>query len=473
MMILREAIQQIKGFRYMTEQLNIRSAAGRKFLYELPWLNTKREIEAELTRIAEVVERMGFPEGRACLEKTGCLLMQIRDIRGTVKHTGENGVLDDLELFELKNFALLADGIRQLTATWTCIRIPDLRLVIGLLDPEGDGIPHFYIYDAYSPELAGLRAEMKLRKQQGATEQEIEEMYLRCVGLEDIVREDLSSRLREYHADLKQASEQVALLDIVMAKAEQAEAMQLTCPGFSENQTFFCGLFNPQLLDVLKQKGKKFQPVDLKLVSCATLITGANMAGKTVLLKSVALAQCLMQFGFYVPAAQAGLVLVDEIQTSIGDEQDELNGLSSFAAEMLRISAIAERVRAGRKVLVLIDELARTTNPSEGRAIVNGVVDFLTENKTMALVTTHYSGIVATCRKLRVKGFVEDKIQGKMTLKNINEFIDYSLQEDEGGEVPHEAMRIASLLGVDQGLLGRAEDFLQAVRFGNDSKDNR
>lgn len=68
--------------------------------------------------------------------------------------------------------------------------------------------------------------------------------------------------------------------------------------------------------------------------------------------------------------------LVEQVLTSIGDDQDELNGLSSYAAEMLRVDEMIRQVRQRSKILVLIDELARTTNPVEGRAIVNGVVDF-------------------------------------------------------------------------------------------------
>lgn len=451
----------------MTEQMNVCSSLGRRTLLEMCWLTTEEEVEAELARIAEVISILESGEGKMLVEKIECRLMQVRDIRGTVKHTGEQGILDDLELFELKNFALLADEIRQLTEGWESVRIPDPGVVIALLDPEATRVPHFYIYDAYSPELAAWRAEMKLRRQQGAGEKEIEQMYFRSIELEDAVRGKLSSELRSCHTLLKQALEQVARLDIIIAKARQALKMQLARPGFSEEITALTGLFNPQLSDILQAQGKQFQPVDVTLLPCATVITGANMAGKTVLLKSVALAQCLLQFGFYVPATKAEMVLVDEIQTCIGDEQDELNGLSSFAAEMLRIHGIAGRIKAGARVLVLIDEPARTTNPEEGRAIVNGVVDFLTENKTMALVTTHYGGMVAACRKLRVKGFVEEKIQGKVTLKNINDFIDYSLDEDKGDEVPHEALRIASLLGINERLLERAEHFLASAQSDN------
>ena len=119
------------------------------------------------------------------------------------------------------------------------------------------------------------------------------------------------------------------------------------------------------------------------------------MAGKTVLLKSVQLAQYLMQFGFYVPARRAGMPLVEQVLTSIGADQDELNGLSSYAAEMLRVDEMIRQVRQRSKILVLIDELARTTNPVEGRAIVNGVVDFLTTHRVMAMVTTHYNDTCA------------------------------------------------------------------------------
>ncbi len=459
-MTVREAIQQVKGFRYMTEQLNICSSLGRRCLYEMCWLNTEEEVCAELKCVAEVMEVMSTTTGKSLVEKLSCLLMQVRDIRGTVKHAGEYTVLDDLELFELKNFVLLAEEMNMLTVGWKCVKIPDVGRVLELLDPEGVKIPHFYIYDCYSAELAALRVELKLKKQQGGNEQEVEQLFLRCVALEDEVRENLSEQLREEADVLREALVQVGRLDILVAKATQAIDLHLSRPQFRQDKTILKGLFNPQLDAALQEKGKRFQPVDVTLLPCTTLITGANMAGKTVLLKSVALAQCLFQFGFYVPAVKAEMVLMDGIQMSIGDEQDELSGLSSFAAEMLRINEIVKRVKAGERVLVLIDELARTTNPLEGRAIVNGVVSFLTEYHAMSLVTTHYSGIVAPCRKLRVRGFVEEKIQGQVTWKNINDFIDYSLEEDQGGEVPHEALRIAAFLGVDKILIERAEKSL-------------
>ena len=55
-------------------------------------------------------------------------------------------VLDDLELFELKTFALCSEEIRGLVEEWRIVLLPELEPVVRLLDPEGNRIPHFYIY---------------------------------------------------------------------------------------------------------------------------------------------------------------------------------------------------------------------------------------------------------------------------------------------------------------------------------------
>lgn len=237
----------------------------------------------------------------------------------------------------------------------------------------------------------------------------------------------------------------------------QARDWGLTRPAITQDTTSFRGLFNPELRISLEAAGKRFQPVNIRLTTGPTVITGANMSGKTVLLHSVELAQYMLQFGFYIAAERAEIALVDEVHCSVGDGQDQLSGLSSFAAEMMRMDELAKSVRAGRRVLALIDEPARTTNPVEGRAIVNGVLEFLADYEVPSLVTTHYNGIAAPCCKLKVKGFSETNAEEKITLKNINDFIDYSLEEVTTDEVPHEAIRIARILGIDPEILRRIE----------------
>lgn len=144
-MILREAIRQVRGFRYMIEQLDICSAVGRRVLYDLPWLDSKSRLEAEFERIQKIMVLFEQPENESRLERLTGKLMQVRDIRGTIGRMAMEQVLDDLELFELKTFALCSEEIRGLVEEWRIVLLPELEPVVRLLDPEGNRIPHFYI----------------------------------------------------------------------------------------------------------------------------------------------------------------------------------------------------------------------------------------------------------------------------------------------------------------------------------------
>ena len=200
--------------------------------------------------------------------------------------------------------------------------------------------------------------------------------------------------------------------------------------------------------------------MDIAACAGATLITGANMAGKTVLLKSIATAQLMVQCGFFAPAAKAVVPLFGGLEMSVGDGQNEMNGLSSYASEMVRISQILEQSRRQR-MLVLIDEPARTTNPVEGKALVEALVEICQRSESTALITTHYSGLGNHCRRLRVKGFREGLSASRLSPMTINQFIDYSLEEDLDGDAPQEALRIAALLGCDAELIEIAKQKYQ------------
>ncbi|MGB3005490.1 MAG: hypothetical protein WBC06_03205, partial [Chitinophagaceae bacterium] len=107
--------------------------------------------------------------------------------------------------------------------------------------------------------------------------------------------------------------------------------------------------------------------------------------------------------------------------------------------------------------LVLIDEPAQTTNPEEGVAIVSAIAEILSENKTRSLITTHYNNIICSCRRLNVKGLNVPEGEVKITTESINEYMDYSLEENTNGKVPMNAIQIAGMLNVDEELLNRAK----------------
>ena len=282
-----------------------------------------------------------------------------------------------------------------------------------------------------------------------ADDQLMGELLAKHNDIQQQVIERLCDQLHPYADKLTKALEQMAYIDFTLARATLAQQWKLQRPDSmasdDDAQPLLLGLFNPRLKQHNEAVGLRYQPIDIGLAKGVTLVTGANMAGKTVLLKSIGVAQLMYQFGFPIPATSARMKAVDDVVFCIGDEQNEMNGLSSYAAEITRISDVMKRSE-NEHLLVLIDEPARTTNPVEGKALVQAIATIMQQRESFTMITTHYSQLGVECRRLRVKGFVENMADMPLTAQTINRFIDYSLVKDTSDEVPQEALRIAELL---------------------------
>lgn len=432
-MQLKNVIESPCGLRYMIDQLELQSGYARRWLLDTEMMTRAEDIVAcydALHHFVEFVERVDKIHIDTLLFK----LQGLKDIRTTIRNLAGKQVLDDIELFEVKHLAILAGDVAKLLKQHdldSVVAIPPLDQVINILDPDGMKIATFYIYDSYCEQLKQLRSQMRQHPDQQ------DDLILQADALEDSVRADLSERLRPFATAIEQAQLALARTDVLMAKAMQMRAMGLTFPELSlDGMCRYEGIFHPQVQAAVTSHGRKYQPVDIAYGLQPTLITGANMGGKTVVLKTLTLCQLLFQFGFGIPAAQARIDVKDEIYFCIGDEQSVEKGLSSFAAEMKNIDAVIKASRMNKKLLALIDEPARTTNPTEGAALVSALLRVL-DGKDMSLVmTTHYDIEPGKAHCLRVKGFEN----GEM---------DYRLVEVRDGEVPHEALNIAQNLGID------------------------
>lgn len=457
-MQLKSIIDEVSGLRFMVNQLDIQSGVGRRMLLASEFLTSKEAIVSALNQLSCIFGIVADISKSEAICKIQAKLAQLRDIKGSIKNLERGLSLDDIELFEVKHFAIVNEEVRLLCES---IEIPStsirpLNMVIELLDPEGNQVPSFFVYDSYSKELSALRKQIK----QTNDDQKLLELYDAANAIEDSVRENLSKELKNYCISLNTSLDALGNLDILIAKAKQAKQHELVCPTITDTETCYEGFFNPQVKTILTNIGRQYQPVDISLNNGITLISGANMAGKTVLLKTLALSQYLCQFGFFVPAQKATLTVISKVITSIGDNQSELKGLSAYGAEILKVNQIVTTAKSDKHILVLVDELARTTNPTEGKAIVTATTNLLNDLGIRGIITTHYSGIQSNCRKLRVKGFAQNVTEA-VTIHNITDFIDYSLIDDTTGIAPQEALRIAELLGVDSELLERAKAEVQ------------
>lgn len=449
-MLFKNAFEQQPSLRFVYEKLQFYSALGRQFLLNQPFITDAGALSTEHERLAAVMALWQDTTLRPVFSHLSQQIHQLNNIAPTLSALENGAVLDDIQLFEIKKTAILtnviAQDVKKLGLSW--LEYHPMEEVITILDPEHTFIPHFYVYSAYDEELACLREKMKSVN----NAQEIETLRFQAQQVEDRLRAELSDKLRPYQEALSKNLRNTAYLDMMIAKVKLAIEWKACRPQISDSHNLV-DLINPEIAASLAQKGRKFQPVSIAFGRETVLVTGANMAGKSVLLQSVALAQYLFQFGFFLPAESAALPVVDEIITSIGDRQSALSGLSSFAVEVLTIDRIIKTAREGKRVLALVDELARTTNPDEGKQMVCGFVRTCRKLSLTAIVTTHYSGLDVDCRRLRVKGLQIPQGVDSLSIGHIADYMDYSLIETHNDDVPKEAFTIARLLHVDDEFL--------------------
>ena len=462
-MLFRECLDIPCGIRFMFDELQLQSACGRSRLLNTPMLQTREEVEKTYKTLERCFRILYFnpsPQVSSSLAALKHRLMCLRDITGTLDRLQRDVVLDDVDLFEIKYVGLLAGHVREGVKALSLegVEIPDMEKVVSILDPERMRIESFYVYDIYSKELGRIRADIKklqgLSPDLSVTSDRLLELIEKERLLERDIRENLSHLLKNHIAEIRQAIDAMGDLDILLAKCLQMKVMGLCIPEVSDDsRTVYKGMFHPYVVHLYESqasmggKKKQFQPVDLSFSLESVTIIGANMGGKSVVLKMTALNQLLFQFGFGVAAESAKIDIKEDIRVCIGDDQDLSSGLSSFAGEVKAIDNVLKGMRTGSRMLALIDEPARTTNPIEGTALVRALLDILKDKKISVLMTTHYNVPGDFFRRLKVKGLSA----GKM---------DYSLIETVEGEIPHEAINVARSLNIDPVWLDEAEKIL-------------
>lgn len=373
-MKFREIVESPCGIRYLFDELGLQSGYARKVLLDREMMVDPDRIDAAYASLRKYFDLVLSDRRR--VEDMRFRLQGLRDISGTLASLAGGAMLDEIEFFEIKHLAMLAQSLSMGT---------ELETVIDILDPDGLRIGTFYLYDSYSVALRQLR---------DAVEQDPDDSQLQedLANEEDRLKKVISDKLRPYAASLQQTLRELADLDISLAQAIQMHVEELIIPSSGSAATI-TGMFHPGVRAALRAKGREFQPVDFAFErGVPATVIGANMGGKTVALKTLCMLQYLYQFGFGLPAVSAVMTPFDEIRFCIGDEQDEKTGLSSFAAEMQRIDRAVAVVEKGGKVLLLVDEPARTTNPVEGTALVAALLQRLADKPNLALVmTTHYT----------------------------------------------------------------------------------
>ena len=188
-------------------------------------------------------------------------------------------------------------------------------------------------------------------------------------------------------------------------------------------------------------------PVDLDLGDLqALVVSGPNTGGKTVALKTLGLAALLHQAGLRPPADQAVLPVFDAVLADIGDQQSIQMSLSTFSGHVTNIVRIL--AAATPRSFVLLDELAAGTDPAEGSALAQALLDRLCGQARLIVVTTH---------------FAELKEWASSTADAANAATAYDVETDAplyrvalGRAGTSHALRVAERLGLDPAVVANA-----------------
>ncbi|MGC9083650.1 MAG: DNA mismatch repair protein MutS, partial [Anaerolineae bacterium] len=283
----------------------------------------------------------------------------------------------------------------------------------------------------------------------------------RRVEVETRIFREVCARIAARAPALLETARAVARLDVAAALAEVAVRNRYVRPELTEEDVLeIVGGRHPIVEQSLAEP---FVPNDLHLdtETRILIITGPNMAGKSVYIRQNALIVLMAQMGSFVPAERARIGIVDRIFTRIGAQDEVASGQSTFMVEMVETANILNN--ATPRSLLILDEIGRGTSTYDGISIAWAVVEYLhnhPQRRARTLFATHYHELIE----------LADRLPG---VRNVNLAV-----AEEGGQViflhkvvPGGADRsygihVAQLAGVPRPVIHRAQELLEGLESG-------
>jgi DNA mismatch repair protein MutS len=271
--------------------------------------------------------------------------------------------------------------------------------------------------------------------------------------LERQILAEVRAAVKEAAQDLQRVARAVAVVDVVASFAAAATELRYCRPEvMSERGIRIVGGRHPV---VEHNAGTPFVPNDSSLGGDSRLqiLTGPNMAGKSVYLRQVAIITLLAQTGSYVPADSASLGVVDRIFTRVGAEDRLASGESTFMVEMTEAATILNS--ATEKSLVILDEVGRGTSTYDGMSIAWAIAEYLHDDvQSLTLFATHYHELT------RLAVLLPGCRNYKAAVEELGGEIVFLHRIEEGAESSSYGVHVARLAGLPQGVTERAGEIL-------------
>ncbi|HED06995.1 MAG TPA: DNA mismatch repair protein MutS [Ignavibacteria bacterium] len=292
---------------------------------------------------------------------------------------------------------------------------------------------------------------------------EFEEKILHAEGKIYELETELFNELRlKVTADteaIQSNAKLIAMLDCFVSFAQCAEEYNYIKPKLFEDGHIKIVEGRHPVVERLLPPGEKFTPNDYNLDienKQIILLTGPNMAGKSVYLRQIGLIVLLAQIGSFVPAKEAEISLVDRIFTRVGASDNIAAGESTFLVEMQESANILNN--ATSKSLILLDEVGRGTSTFDGISIAWAITEYIHENPDVSaktLFATHY-------HELNEMAAIFPKIKNyKVEVREIDDKVIF-LHKVNPGRADHSyGIQVAQMAGLPKFVTNRAKEILE------------
>ena len=292
---------------------------------------------------------------------------------------------------------------------------------------------------------------------------EMEEKILTAEEKIETLEQELFNELRDQIAQetgiLQENAELLAHLDCFAGLAEVAEQHDYTRPSVDDGLAIDIEEGRHPVVEQTLPPGDPFIPNDMALDpddEQVLIITGPNMAGKSVALRQVGLIVLLAQVGSFVPAEAAQIGVVDRIFTRVGASDNLAAGESTFLVEMNEAANILNNATA--RSLILFDEVGRGTSTFDGLSIAWAIVEYLHERPEVAartLFATHYHELNAMADRLeRVHNYRIQVSEHEGEIVFLRKLI-------PGGADHSYGIEVAKMAGLPDAVIARAREVLQ------------
>ena len=263
-------------------------------------------------------------------------------------------------------------------------------------------------------------------------------------------------------------AEFIARIDVLQGLAMVASENGYTKPEINHENRIDIEEGRHPVVEKLIQ-GERYVPNSIRLDDVDhqfLLITGPNMAGKSTILRQVALTVLMAQMGSFVPAKKASLCLTDMIFTRVGALDNLSSGQSTFMVEMEETANIVNN--ATQNSLVILDEIGRGTSTYDGMSIAWAVAEYLHDLKgkgVKTLFATHYHELIQLEEiKPRIKNY-------HIAVKEFNDNIVFLRRLVKGGTNKSYGIQVARLAGIPDPIIASAKAVLSRIENKKDQPD--